>query len=244
VVYTQSVQHFLLIGTLGMLVGAVFFLLLGAKYQGNKLFHVIVFFIAAVACCAYYAQWTGMGVVLKTTETPPRAIFWARYVDHFLTFPLILLATALLAKSNMSTIVSLVGNSILMVAVWLIGAFVLAPYKYIWWTAGVAFFAIVVVQLLVQLSDAGRVLSPSASDALKVLTVITCGSWVIYPIVWVLGSEGLDTMHMSVEVGILTLTDWTSKLAFGAFLLMQRDVFEDLDTLGETTKLRPTSELV
>jgi len=244
IVYTQSVQHFLLIGTLGMLFGAIAFLLLGARYQGNKLFHVIVFFAAVVSCCAYYAQWTGMGVFTKTSEDPPRIIFWARYVDHVITFPLLLIATGLLAKSNMSTLVSLVGNSMLMVIVMLIGALVLAPFKYIWWTAGVAFFAIVVVQLLVQLNESARVLSPSASDALKVLTTIICLSWAVYPICWVLGSEGLYTMHMSVEVGLLTLVDWTCKLGFGGYLAMQRDAFEDLDTIGETTKLRPTSELV
>jgi len=247
--YPDSVVHFFLIGTLGMLLGALFFLFLGFRYSGNKIFHVIVFFVAAVGTASYYAMYTGIGVMNKTNDAPPRLIFWARFVDWIITTPLILLCLALLAKANMSTTVSLIGNNILMVVVSFVGAMVLAPYKYIWWTAGMVFFAIVVVQLLIQLNEAQRTLSPGAADTLKTLTILTCLCWSVYPVVWVLGSEGIDTMKLPVEVGILCIADWISKVGFGGFLLMQFDSFEEgadvSGTMGETTKmLRPTSELV
>ena len=35
--------------------------------------------------CSYFATYTGAGVVVKASESPSRDIFWARYLDAFLT---------------------------------------------------------------------------------------------------------------------------------------------------------------
>eukprot|EP00277_Geminigera_cryophila_P031071 CAMPEP_0173059236 /NCGR_PEP_ID=MMETSP1102-20130122/1845_1 /TAXON_ID=49646 /ORGANISM="Geminigera sp., Strain Caron Lab Isolate" /LENGTH=136 /DNA_ID=CAMNT_0013925163 /DNA_START=339 /DNA_END=747 /DNA_ORIENTATION=- len=79
--YPNSVRHFLLIGFLGMFIGAIVFFYMGISRKVNTVMHVLTFFIAAVSACAYYAEWAGLGVEYKTTDTTPRVIFWAHYLD-------------------------------------------------------------------------------------------------------------------------------------------------------------------
>jgi bacteriorhodopsin len=85
--YPNSVRHFLLIGFLGMFIGAIVFFYMGISRKVNTITHVLTFFIAAVAACSYYAMWAGLGVEYKTTDTTPRVIFWARYLDWVITTP-------------------------------------------------------------------------------------------------------------------------------------------------------------
>jgi hypothetical protein len=94
--YPNSVRHFLLIGFLGMFIGAIVFFYMGISRKVNTVMHVLTFFIAAVSACAYYAEWAGLGVEYKTTDTTPRVIFWAHYLDWVVTGPVC--ASALFTK--------------------------------------------------------------------------------------------------------------------------------------------------
>ena len=85
--YPNSVRHFLLIGFLGMFIGSIVFFYMGISRKVNTISHVLTFFMAAVASCSYYAMWAGLGVEYKTTDTTPRVIFWARYLDWVITLP-------------------------------------------------------------------------------------------------------------------------------------------------------------
>ena len=85
--YPNSVRHFLLIGFLGMFIGAIVFFYMGISRKVNTVMHVLTFFVAAVSACAYYAEWAGLGVEYKTTDTTPRVIFWAHYLDWVVTGP-------------------------------------------------------------------------------------------------------------------------------------------------------------
>merc|ERR1719453_2432729 len=183
--YPNSVRHFLLIGFLGMFIGAIVFFYMGISRKVNTVMHVLTFFVAAVSACAYYAEWAGLGVEYKTTDTTPRVIFWARYLDWIVTGPLILTDLALLSKADTPTIISMVGNMVLYVICGLIGALTVAPYKYMWWVASL-----------------------------------------IFPIVWIVGSEGTGALGLSQEVGIITIADLIAKIGFGFYLLANVDAPE------------------
>merc|ERR1719263_599632 len=167
--YPNSVRHFLLIGFLGMFIGAIVFFYMGISRKVNTVMHVLTFFVAAVSACAYYAEWAGLGVEYKTTDTTPRVIFWAHYLDWVVTGPLILADLALLSRSDTPTIISLVGNMVLYVICGLIGALTVAPYKYMWWVASLIFLIIVFMLLLQRLNNA----EGYGGDALKGLTWLT-----------------------------------------------------------------------
>jgi bacteriorhodopsin len=220
--YPNSVRHFLLIGFLGMFIGAIVFFYMGISRKVNTVMHVLTFFVAAVSACAYYAEWAGLGVEYKTTDTTPRVIFWAHYLDWVVTGPLILADLALLSRSDTPTIISLVGNMVLYVICGLIGALTVAPYKYMWWVASLIFLIIVFMLLLQRLNNA----EGYGGDALKGLTWLTILVWLVYPIVWIVGSEGTGALGLSQEVGIITIADLIAKIGFGFYLLANVDAPE------------------
>merc|ERR1712205_267137 len=68
--YPNSVRHFLLIGFLGMFIGAIVFFYMGISRKVNTVMHVLTFFVAAVSACAYYAE--GRASVSSTRPPTPR----------------------------------------------------------------------------------------------------------------------------------------------------------------------------
>merc|ERR1719409_1396657 len=113
----------------------------------KSLIHVLMFMSAAISTMCFYAMWTGVGVELKTTDVTPRVIFLPRYVDLLLTQPLLLTTISLISKADTSVLVSLVGYDILMILATLVGAMNVAPFKYMWWFAGLMFLILIIVQL-------------------------------------------------------------------------------------------------
>ena len=136
---------------------------------------------------------------------------------------LILTNLALMSRSDIPTILSLVGNIVLYVICGLIGALTVAPYKYMWWVGGLVFLIIVFVHLLQRLNNA----EGYGGDALKGLTWLTILCWLVYPIVWIVGSEGTGALGLSQEVGIITIIDLIAKIGFGFYLLANVDAPEE-----------------
>jgi bacteriorhodopsin len=217
--YPNSVRHFLMIGFLGMLIGAGIFFYMGITRKVNTMTHVLVFFIAMLSACSYYAMWQGMGVLFKTIDTTPRVIFWAHYVDWVVTGPLIIACLAMLSKSDLVTLVFMMGVTIFMELCSLIGAMTVAPFKYMWWVAAVAFYIILVYLLIMRLNNA----EGYGGQHLKTLTWLTIISWIVYPILWIVGSEGTAALGLSQQVGFITITDLVAKLGFCGYLIFNFD---------------------
>jgi bacteriorhodopsin len=142
--------------------------------------------------------------------------------DSDVVWQLILADLALLSRSDTPTIISLVGNMVLYVICGLIGALTVAPYKYMWWVASLIFLIIVFMLLLQRLNNA----EGYGGDALKGLTWLTILVWLVYPIVWIVGSEGTGALGLSQEVGIITIADLIAKIGFGFYLLANVDAPE------------------
>ena len=53
------------------------------------------------------------------------------------------------------------------------------------------------------------------NQLLGVLTVL----WFIYPILWLLGTEGLEVLDLTGEVWVFAVIDVTAKAAFGLLLV-------------------------
>ena len=63
------------------------------------------------------------------------------------------------------------------------------------------------------------------------LNYIFIGTACVYPLVWMLGSEGTAALGLSQEVGIMAVTDLVAKVGFGLYLLFNFDDIagDDLD---------------
>jgi len=58
---------------------------------------------------------------------------------------------------------------------------------------------------------------------LKTLTWLTIISWLVYPIIWILGSEGTAALGLSQQVRLITITDLVAKVGFCFYLLSHLD---------------------
>ena len=116
-----------------------------------------------------------------------------------------------------------------MVLCGLVGSTIVAPYKYIWWVLGVVFLLIILMIL-------GRVMRlPRNGRAVRRLVLLTAGVWVVYPIVWITGSEGTAALGLTQEVALTCGLDLVAKVAFAvvsaiACRLTQDEVLAQMPT--------------
>jgi bacteriorhodopsin len=245
--YDAPTRHFLLIGMIGMLLGASFFAFLGLNRKGSRLYHILCFFTAIIGTCCYYALWSGFGVLTKVTEVPHHTLFWGHSLDMLLVTPLLLVCLAFIGKCDFVSMVAILGSDFLMVLCFWVGGFLPPHYKFVWWAAGMVFFFNIMSHLLSQLRTAPERLSPAAADVLKVLTTITAITWCIYPLVWLLGGQGIGSMTTAMEAGLVALTDLVSVVGFGFYLLLNNDSLDDDEAaayVDSAEGTRPSSELV
>ena len=212
--FPNSVRHWLLIGFLGTGIGAAaaFYLALGSPRE-LTMPSVLASMVCAIAMVSYYCMWSGVGVTLKTVGSTPRVIFYTKYLDWAVSTPLLLTTLGSIGGADKPTIVAMVGNDVLMVTCGLIGTLLIAPYKYIWWFLGMVFFAIVLLLVL-------RVVQRGGNEGrLRTLGIILAVSWGVYPVLWLLGSEGTGALGLSQEVALTVLTDLASKVLFSLLVV-------------------------
>jgi len=53
----------------------------------------------------------------------------------------------------------------------------------------------------------------------QILVLMVLISWCVYPIVWVLGEEGLEAINVNAEVAFVVLADLVSKIGYGLYLI-------------------------
>ena len=101
---------------------------------------------------------------------------------------------------------------------------------------GVSDTALGVVFLLIILMILGRVMRlPRNGRAVRRLVLLTAGVWVVYPIVWITGSEGTAALGLTQEVALTCGLDLVAKVAFAvvsaiACRLTQDEVLAQMPT--------------
>lgn len=225
---------FLWIGTAGMTAGALAFLVLGRRARGEGgSFFLITFFIAFVAATAYLAMALGQGIV----TVGGRELFYARYADWLITTPLLLLDLAILVGASRILISWLIGLDIYMIGTGLIAGLTAGNERYIWFAvSSVAFVAIVGI-LVSSFAAMARAQGPGIAQTFTRLAGLTIGLWTIYPIVWLLGTEGTGTVSLTTEVAMFVVLDLLAKVGFGFVLLTSRAA------IGRGRSVEPTSPL-
>ncbi|KAI1502449.1 FDD123 protein [Biscogniauxia marginata] len=197
--------------------------------QHHRMFHYITAAITAIACIAYFAMGSNLGQVPIQAEfvrpnsrsvryAGTREIFYARYIDWFVTTPLLLLDLLLTAGVSTPTILITLLINELMIVCGLIGALTRTRFKWGFWTFGTAALFFVAYQLLF----VGRRHATALGGAPQ-KTFLTCGVWLLfiwflYPIAWGL-SEGGNVIHPDSEAIFYGILDIMSKPVFGALLL-------------------------
>ena len=240
---TTSQQTWLTIGAFGMAIGAIAILAIGRGLGRNAHHAVASFFVCAIAACFYVLMAQGQGdVVVTETQlliTPAggaegeasRLVYFARYVDWIFTTPLLLIGLlgvglAPLAQAGEAVrhrtglIAGVIGADVLMILTGLFGALSLDDgHKYVWFAVSCVFFVAVLAVVWGPVRAAAVAQGGATAALYNRLLLILTGLWFIYPVLWLLGTEGTDAISLTTEVGVFAVIDLLAKVGFGLVLV-------------------------
>jgi len=225
-----SESVWLWIGTLGMTLGMLYFIGSGwgVRDPEQEQFYVITIFITAIASASYFSMATGFGLTEVEVAGEALDIYWARYADWLFTTPLLLLDLALLARADTNTIYTLIGLDVFMIGTGLIGALVTMTvvYRLTWWaisTAALLFLLYFLIKSLGELSDERP---PEVNSLVNTLQNLLIVLWLAYPVVWIVGTEGIGLIPLYWETAAFMVLDLSAKVGFGFVLLRSRAVLD------------------
>lgn len=230
----------LALGTILMLLGMVYFIAQGwgVKDPRQKEFYIITILIPGIAAASYLSMFFGFGL----TEVPVGEaynsfaaanggvleVYWARYADWLFTTPLLLLDIGLLAGASNRDIGSLVGLDAFMIVTGL-GATLMRNgiARYAFWTISTIAMVLLLYFLFVVFSEAASDLDEDARGTFNALRNLILVTWAIYPVLWLVGTEGAGAVNLYVETLGFMILDVTAKVGFGFILLRSRAIMGD-----------------
>lgn len=209
------------------------------KDRSQRLFHYITAAITLVAAIAYFSMgsnlgWTAIQVEFQRSNPKVagtmRQIFYVRYIDWFVTTPLLLTDLFLTCGLPTPTIMYTILMNEVMVVTGLIGALVKSSYKWGYYVFGCFAFFFVAYAVIFEGRSHARALGADIEKVYTICGVWTIGLWFIYPIAWGL-SEGGNVIASDSEAVMYGILDLLAKPGFGALLLWgHRNI--DLARLG------------
>ena len=232
---TSSQETWLWIGTIGMALGAVAIGVIG-RGLGDQAHHAVAsFFVCAIAACAYLLMARGQGDILVTqtevlltpiggiVKSTDKVVFVARYVDWVVTTPLLLIGligVAVKQGAGRGLVGTAIGADVLMIVTGLFGALAInETNKYMWFVISCVFFLLVLAivwgPVRAMAAEAGGETASLYNKLLAVLTAL----WFIYPVLWLLGSEGTGAISLNAEVAVFAVIDLLAKVGFGLVLV-------------------------
>jgi bacteriorhodopsin len=197
----------------------------------NRIFHYITASITLVASIAYFTMASNLGyaaIPVEFIRSDPkvagmdglnyREIFYVRYIDWFVTTPLLLMDLLLTAGLPWPTVLYTILIDWIMVVTGLVGALVASSYKWGYFVfAMAALFFIAYNVCYVGLVHA-KALGPNVHRTFLMCGVWTIFLWFLYPIAWGL-AEGGNVISSDSEAVFYGVLDIMAKPVFGAMLL-------------------------
>lgn len=220
------------IGTMAMMAASVFFFFelsnTAPKWRTSVLVSGLITFIAAVHY--YYMR----GYNLETGDSPT----FFRYVDWILTVPLMCVEFYLITKkagAKIGLLWKLIFASLVMLITGYIGE-VLDPTKSVLWgvISGAAYFYIAYLIWFGEVAKLSQSAGPQVAKATKILAWFVLVGWAIYPLGYILGTEGgLFGMKLVADKAaalhamdiVYNIADAINKIGFGLviYALAQSD---------------------
>jgi bacteriorhodopsin len=228
------------IGTAGMLLGMLYFIVRGWGEEDRKRqeFYIVTIFITAIAFVNYLAMALGFGLTTVTVGGEELPIYWARYTDWLFTTPLLLVDLALLARASRNQLSGLVGLDVLMIATGAVatlvgGGFTVfglddAARRLVWWGVSTGLLLVLLYFLFGTLSQQAQELSSAVGAKFAQLRNLIVVIWLVYPVWWLLGTEGVQVVGLGVETAGFMVLDLTAKVGFGFLLLSSRTVLDEV----------------
>lgn len=219
-------QSWLWIGFAGMALGAVAIAVLGRTARAEDKHHFVASaFVCLIAAVSYFAMANGQGIA----EVAGRSVYVPRYVDWLLTTPLLLLGLLMVglpplaagedSRSRTSLVAGVLGADALMIVTGLLAALSSEDaVRCTWYAISCGAFLAVLALVYGPVRTAARAV-PGTSALLGTLTTVLTGLWFVYPVLWLLGTEGTGTIGLAAEVAVFAVVDLSAKVGFGLLLV-------------------------
>ena len=233
------VDPWLWLGTAGMFLGMLYFIAkgLGERDETKQEIYIVTIFITAIAFVNYLAMALGFGVVEVMVNGEALDIYWARYTDWFFTTPLLLLDLGLLAGASRNELATLVGLDAAMIGtgaiatltgdgVMAFGALSTEAQRLVWWGVSTGFLLVLLYFLFGSLTDKARQLGGALESKFSTLRNLIVVVWLVYPVWWLVGTEGLTVIGLGIETAGFMVLDLVAKVGFGIILLSSREVLD------------------
>lgn len=237
-------ETFLLtLGFIAFLLATAYFIFLGVQApQGGRIFHVITAVITGMAAFSYLMMATGAGATLVEGD---RIFYYFRYIDWVVTTPLLLLDLALLALVNPSRntgfVIGIIVLDLFMILTGLAAGASASNFLAGFWfivstVAMIVLLYLVATRLFSEASQQGG----AAQQVFSTLAYLTLVLWALYPIVWLLGTEGFGAVNSTVEVLLFLVLDILAKIGFGFLLLTNREALSQVGGGSGGAAARPS----
>ncbi len=214
---------FLWIGTAAMALGAALFLFVSFRARAEDRHHYLTsFLIVLVAATAYFAMSIGQTHV---TLSDGHSIYYARYIDWAITTPLLLLGLATIGMTaisvNRTLVYAMLASDVYMILTGLAGALSVDHSRWLWFVFSCGGFSAVLAILWGPIRAEARARGRETVYVrlARVLTIL----WIVYPLEWVLGEEGVRAISSATETVIVAIVDIAAKVAFGYLSLRAVD---------------------
>ncbi|MFB6168407.1 MAG: bacteriorhodopsin [Haloferacaceae archaeon] len=230
----------LALGTAMMLLGTVYFVARGwgVSDPQQQEFYVITTMITGIATAAYLSMFFGFGLTeVELASGRVLDIYWARYADWLFTTPLLLLDLALLANASRTETAALIILDGFMIITGLVGALSkVLTFRYVWWFISTVAMILVLYFLYSVLTARVQEMSEDVRGTFTTLRNLVLVLWTLYPILWIVGTEGAGVVSLYVETLGFMVLDVLAKVGFGFILLRSRAI------LGESEAPEPSAE--
>lgn len=220
---TAAQQVPLFIGFVVMAVGSLAIYAHGSRdpeYRHHTNFHSLVPFIAATA---YLGMALGTGVLTLNGEQ----LFLARYMDWSVTTPLLLTGLVLTALHehgrHSSYVTPIIVLDVIMIVTGLLAAITADPayasgdsgVRWIWYAWSCSAFAGVLYMLWAPLKSISGGYGGRVNEIYKGNLVFLTVVWLIYPVVFFIGPQGIRATDATTNVWIILVLDTIAKVVYG-----------------------------
>lgn len=197
------------------------------KPRQHRIFHYITASITMVAAIAYFSMasnlgWTPINVEFLRSESivrgTNREIFYVRYIDWFITTPLLLMDLLLTAGMPWPTVLFAILVDEVMIVTGLVGALVKSSYKWGYFTFGCVALLYIIYLLAWEARRHANALGNDVGKAFLFCGSLTAFLWTLYPIAWGV-CEGGNVISPDSEAVFYGILDLFAKPVFGALLI-------------------------
>lgn len=198
------------------------------KPRTDRIFFYITAGVNMTACIAYFTMGSNLGwtpIDVEFLRTSPkvagvnREIFYVRYIDWFITTPLLIMDILLTGGVPWPTIVWTIFLDWVMIICGLVGALVKSRYKWAYWTFGTVAMFYIFFNIGFDGRKHAKAMGKAPYRCYLICGVWTLFLWTLYPIAWGL-CEGGNVISSDAEAIFYGVLDFCAKPIFSIMLIV------------------------